>query len=336
MQKTLMVICSILLVAAPATLTSASSADICMETKKIVRFSELSMDDQSCSEIAFIDFGDHVLLSVPSPDQLLVMSDLEIGGSETEFLVWNSATQGVKASKVSSTSPLQDSWYKSDLITMPLIDSGWGSVDSSCSNSSYTLGLGKLTSGYSWWYNPLGQSSSRSLARIQEAVNQWKFPKNRCTLESFDPNFTASYMGASTTLSNLATYSGCAGSPDWKNSISWGVLPTNVLGRTCKLIGLSSGQIQEADIRLAQFDIQSQLFYDYPDPTQCGVGDYLLLTTVAHEVGHALGLAHSAEQSGQLMAPRAPACIHEFVGLGPGDYSGFKQLYAERGLYEAI
>jgi len=324
----------------PVTTANASEAESstdCGVISPVVNFDELSMDLKGCSANDGISFPDGSFVEIPSPGQALASSRLLAFGVEQEAIVWRNPDGTIGASYQGEVKGFSAQVPQTqNLLSGMLVDGGLnGITDAGCYSNSYSEHLWKHSEVYNWWYSPSGESSTRALARAKDAVDQWRFPKNRCNLDTFQTNFKASFMGVTDTSSSLSKANGCYGSKDAKNIISWGELPTGTLGRTCTEYNVASGMIIETDIRLNLSMAQNQ-FFDLADSTLCGVGDYLLVTTLAHEVGHAIGLGHAAETASQLMSPFSPQCTVDFIGLAPGDYLGLKQHYGVRGLYEAI
>lgn len=77
-------------------------------------------------------------------------------------------------------------------------------------------------------------------------------------------------------------------------------------------------------------------FFEFENPSDCLYRGQLLINTATHEFGHAIGLLHVDPKSGQMMSPHGVRCSLDRVGLGTGDYSGYKHLYEIRDLYEPV
>ncbi len=333
---------AIAVIALTATGPMANASEVehsanCGIVSPVLIFEELSMDLKVCNANYGITFPDGTFMEIPSPGQAVASSRLLAFGVEQEAIVWQNPDGTVGASYQGEVKGFSAQVTQTqNLLNGMLVDGGQNEItDVGCYSNSYSEHLWKHSQVYNWWYSPAGESSTQALARAKDAVDQWRFPKNRCNLESFQTNFKASFMGVTDTSSSLSKANGCYGSKDAKNIISWGQLPYSTLGLTCTAYNVSSGMIIETDIRL-NLDMAQTQFFDLPDSTLCGVGDYLLVTTIAHEVGHALGLGHAGEAASQLMSPFSPECTRDFIGLAPGDYLGLKQHYGVRGLYEAL
>lgn len=321
-----------------SSIAHADASVSCESDKTTIAFSNISKIEEPCHFVKAIVFIDGIEINVPGLGQSLVQADLLTSGIEQEKVVWQNLDGTIGASYLGEVKGFAiDQVTAANLLSGQLVDGGGsGTSDPGCASTSFQEHGYRHSEAYNWWYKSAGESSAVALARVKEAVDQWRFPKNRCNLESFATNFKASFMGSTGTNSTMTLSGGCSTQTDNKNLISWGALPEDTLGRTCTLVDNYLGLIIETDIRLKLFSSTAQSFFDLPDTSICGIGDYLLVTTVAHEVGHAIGLAHADLSAHQLMSPNSPECIHDVVGLAPGDYLGLKQHYGVKGLYEAV
>jgi len=337
--KNKMFLTAILAVIIPCNMQLATANEMpsCEINSVAIPYLDIESIQRNCSvKINSINFGDGVLLEVPEAGTVLDYEALATDGSEKQFSIWQNIDGSIGLSNEGTElgAPISNSdAHKYTLGT--IINDTLENTDGGCAYQNYVTHTYKFSTGYSWWYNSLNESSPRALERVQDAVDQWRFPVNRCTMATFVTNFKATYMGLTTTASNqVSSDAKCYGNSDNKNVISWGVLPHGTLGATCTRRDLSGFSILETDIKLNTRLANS--FYDYASTYSCGIGDYLLVTTVAHEVGHAIGLAHAPDGTHQLMSPYGTECTYDFVGLGPGDYLGLMRHYGVSTLYEAV
>ena len=311
-------------------ITSAEALENCRQYSETELESEIGEGIRLCESTPFqVILDDGSTLTSPEPGSSNSLTTLYIDGAE-------STTSIALSSDLVLTlrHGLEESATVTDLLTINLIDGGGaGSGDLGCFSSSYALNGYKWTTSYNWYYDNLNESSSRALAAIKSGMRNWTSPVNRCTGATFNTKFRSQYLGL-TIENHVATgIESCLGLGDGVNVVGWRQAPVDVLGYTCKSIS-SSGSYTSADIYFNT--LYNSTFYDYPDLSLCGVGDYFLVNTATHEFGHAIGFNHAAADSHQIMAPVADYCFKEKTGLAPGDYSGLLKIYGSEVLYEAV
>ncbi|WP_447943012.1 matrixin family metalloprotease [Microbacterium aurum] len=155
------------------------------------------------------------------------------------------------------------------------------------------------------------------------SLNVWKNGTNSCGLSrALDVPGAISY-GNWTYDANIASDNTCT-TADGRNVIDFGPLSGNTLGLACTWY-TSTGIPVQADVR---FDNSARSWVT--TTTGCSGTSYDLRSVVTHELGHVLGLGHSAENGGSdlTMSPNITNCNSSARTLGAGDLTG---IYVKHG-----
>lgn len=157
-----------------------------------------------------------------------------------------------------------------------------------------------------WSYNAVGKPSGLTgeLAALNAAANSWT---------AAGASFT--YTGGGTGSGNTGA---CSGSGlDGANTLGWAPQSGAVLAVTCTWYGQSSNPGNAIE-----FDMQIDPGWDWTTGSSINID---LQSVILHELGHALGLGHSADSSAVMFASYCQGCNKR--ALAPDDIAGITSLY---------
>ena len=200
--------------------------------------------------------------------------------------------------------------------------------DTGCKNDSHSSDLYIFPTGVNWYYNPIGEPSTLSLTRIGNGFSTWKSETNRCGISPKGNNLVSVYKGTTTSPEAMGgnpppdQIALCASTReiDGLNVIGWGHLPEGVVAATC-LTSIPGG-VKESDIR---FSTDYNWFTQYA-ATGCSKA-WDLGDIATHEIGHMIGMGHSASGTDQVMNPYAYSCNYVNRKLAKGDLLSLNHFY---------
>lgn len=186
------------------------------------------------------------------------------------------------------------------------IELGDAAVQASFVNQGYWWASGSA----SWAYNPAGKPASLTgdPPAIAAAAATWS---------SAGANFSFSGGGSSTAGTGACS----GGGLDGANTIGWAAQSGSVLAVTCTWYGTSGSPMPATE-----FDMAID-----PDWTWTTGANRVvdLQSVVLHELGHALGLGHSADGSAVMFASYCTGCDKR--ALTADDIAGIISIYGARG-----
>lgn len=125
--------------------------------------------------------------------------------------------------------------------------------------------------------------------------------------------------GTTTTYAGITAGASCQ-SVSGKSEVSFGpITDANTLALACTWLGLNG--FVEADIK---FDNSSRTWNTANTCTGAKIDRWGVAT---HEFGHAVGLEHVSQDSGQVLAPYTSNCNMSQRQLGRGDQVGLTAMY---------
>ncbi|MEQ1735507.1 MAG: matrixin family metalloprotease, partial [Rhodoglobus sp.] len=185
-----------------------------------------------------------------------------------------------------------------------------------CDNSTHLVSGHYWIAPYNYWYNSASQPSTASLTRIQAGIAAMPAGVTACGTT------IAAYQGAGSYTLSVTGTPGCTAINDSHSTVGWKALASTFLAWTCTK--WAGAVLQDADIA---FDASGTSWYYGVSTTGCSGTLYDLQGMATHEAGHAFGLEHVAQGTGQVMRPNHPACATSDRKLGKGDAAGMAWLY---------
>jgi len=184
---------------------------------------------------------------------------------------------------------------------------------------------------YDWWItdnssypDPIGFAMGTA-ADISQGGSVWVNRQSKCG--SFAATrFATNNKGTTAAVASVNPDSTCSPLNDWSSVMTFkGITDSNTLATTCWYQNLGGG-LWEADIAFnshVNWAVMDNGFWMCEPSTN----QYLLRAVAAHEIGHAAGLSHAPQESGQIMRPNTFPCDWDGVNLGTGDYNSLASLY---------
>ena len=117
------------------------------------------------------------------------------------------------------------------------------------------------------------------------------------------------------------------GARDGFNTVAWRNLPTGTLGVTCSIFATDR---VTGGARIIEADMQLATGVKWSAAGQTPLDSFDLFSTVLHELGHVLGLDHSAEQNA-VMRPSTSRGRQDRT-LTPDDLAGLRAVYGDGSL----
>lgn len=293
-----------------------------------------SIDGAKCGLIGRTVVKGALALEVPPPGHAISAAGLGVEG-ETELAI-STSRQGI-VSIDDSTGSETSSFTQGTNSAAPCDELGIAGCLDPCVDTNYHVNDrgSRVKTSQPWFFKsastPTGGTSAltvdKALAHIKAGSQAIVKGSNDCGLT--DPVAqTSPYMGRtkkSTGIKLLSSSISCAF--DGKNVVEFGALPPGYLGLACTRASTTGGPwyIDEADIRLQK----GATWTTSPDVTAC-FNRYDLQGVMAHERGHAFGLAHTdgeVTHIPQTMYPSSGPCSSYARTLGSGDHAGLSALY---------
>ncbi|MFC5432960.1 matrixin family metalloprotease [Microbacterium suwonense] len=264
-------------------------------------------------------------MTIPEPGYTVVRSAL---GSEIgeEIAVYSSPNGGVAAS-------VNDVMMGEPGAVAELIEQteASGSIvgtnaptNSKCSATapgsiSYTWNNVNSFKKMAWRWNGSGAPSG-AFDRVKAGADTVEQGRST-TCGNLSNGFDLIYEGTTTQTASVNSSGGCT-NLSYQSTISFGDITNsanNWLAMTCTYLLL--GTLVEADIK---FDTSSRVWNT--NSSSCSAG-YDLQGVATHEFGHAVGMNHVAQNSGQVMAPSTGTCNLSQRQLGRGDQNILRSKY---------
>jgi len=198
-------------------------------------------------------------------------------------------------------------------------------VPNPCTDGAYHLEGFHWNQDFVWYFHasstPAANSVSAVETGLQVAANSIERQRNNCSLAD-QVSASNTYGGRTAAAPSLSSTGNC-GSPDGKNVVGFGPLPSGVLGLTCAWFGGDHIAI-EADVKLTT----RRSWFSQAVPSGCS-NRWGIEQVATHEFGHVYGLAHVSQTTHPelTMSTQAYPCRNEKVTLGLGDVRGLRTLY---------
>jgi len=184
----------------------------------------------------------------------------------------------------------------------------------------------RWTHAFSWSFQsgttPSDNSIANVEAKLKKAATNITASRNSCGM-SDTVSAKNTYAGRTTRSAQIGSDASCKSNPDGHNTVSFGALPTGILGLTCVWYD-GEGHALEADMRLT-----TKRKWYANKPTSCS-GRFSVEGVATHEFGHVFGLGHVSESShGNLTMSTAinGTCENAESTLGKGDVLALRALY---------
>lgn len=284
---------------------------------------ELSeVSDPRCDyEGVFVDVGGGRLYGIPKPGFTLGGEDLAPAGTpEIPGVVIHRMVSGELGVIVGSRGyGSMDAVQQAQSLQTSSKSASFG-IQSQCSSYAYATYGWSWAGSYQYWYNSTNQPSSAALTRINAGIAAMPSGQTACGT-TISNTAVADYQTTSSYTPSV-TSSGCSGTNDSHSTVGWGSLSGTTLARTCWTSFLGLGL--DADIK---FDTSGHSWYYGTSTTGCTTSLYDLQAVATHEAGHAFGLDHVAQSTGQVMKPFSSTCETQYRKLGNGDATGMAALY---------
>ncbi|PYY37923.1 hypothetical protein DEJ16_06250 [Curtobacterium sp. MCJR17_055] len=264
---------------------------------------------------------------VPAPGTTLTVAPVVVAGAEDpgDLVVANAGAAGVAvrtegawsgspAAVTRERAALQRRVLGATVAAPGAVTTGAGAT-ASCGSTAYSLTGHHWAGAIEWRYNPANAKAS-NVSALRAGADAWTGSITSCG-RTVTSTAAEQYLGTAKQAPALTDQGGC-GAANRYSVTGWGALPTGTLGVTC--VWSRSGVAVEMDQRYSTR-------YLWASTATCSGNRYDFRGVATHEWGHAYGLGHVDQATGQVMKSSATTCDVAQRTLGAGDARGISTLY---------